>query len=186
MGRMQTVLLFPSSSPTVSLIARPLLNCHTATEHVSISFGNYTDFNRVCWSQENSAPAKLLEIILSSCMCITWQLMHVFGLLLGSAAYPNHIFRGLFFDYLSKLSLCIHHLSWLIFNFNTTDVYTKSCNRKLYKFSFYCKAILQSTLFFFLSIANFILKSLIEICLFFILSPCLLKSALGKYKCSFV
>lgn len=45
-------------------------------------------------------------------------------------------------------------------------VCTKSCNRKLYKCSFYCKAILKSTFFCcFLSITNFILKSLIEICL---------------------
>lgn len=80
-------------------------------------FGNYTDLNRVCRSQENSAPAKLLEIILSSCVCITWQVMPVFGLLLDSAACPNHIFRGLFFDYFGKLSLCIHLLVLAYFRF---------------------------------------------------------------------
>lgn len=97
MGRMQTVLLSPSLSPTVLLFAPPLLNCHAATEHVPFPFGNCTDLNRECQRQENSAPAKLLEIILSSCVCITWQLMRVFGQCSMSKSY----FRGLFFVWLS-------------------------------------------------------------------------------------
>lgn len=51
---------------------------------------------------------------------------------------------------------------------------------------FTAKQFCNSPYFVFLSIANFILESLIEICLLCILSPCLLKSALGRCKCSFV